>query len=44
MNLALIQGLVAGLGADDLNPVLDPGPERCCVAIPTAKHEMNGTT
>jgi predicted ArsR family transcriptional regulator len=44
MNLALIQGLVAGLGADDLNPVLDPEPEYCCVAIPTAKHETNGTT
>src|SRR3989442_767255 len=27
MNLALIQGLVAGLGADGLNPVLDPEPE-----------------
>ena len=27
MNLALIQGLVTGLGADRLNPVLDPGPK-----------------
>jgi predicted ArsR family transcriptional regulator len=36
MNLALIQGLVAGLGADGLNPVLDPKPEHCCVAIPAA--------
>jgi predicted ArsR family transcriptional regulator len=44
MNLALIQGLAEGLGADDLNPVLDPEPGHCCVAIPTAKHEMNGTT
>jgi len=44
MNLALIQGLAAGLGADDLNPVLDPEPGHCCVAIPTAKHEMSGTT
>jgi predicted ArsR family transcriptional regulator len=33
MNLALIQGLVAGLGADSLNPVFDPAPEHCCVAI-----------
>ena len=33
MNLALIQGLVAGLGADTLHPVLDPGPDRCCVTI-----------
>jgi predicted ArsR family transcriptional regulator len=44
MNLALIQGLAAGLGADNLNPVLDPEPGHCCVAIPTAKHETNGTT
>ncbi|HEV2371646.1 MAG TPA: transcriptional regulator [Streptosporangiaceae bacterium] len=34
MNLALIQGLVAGLGAGNLTPVLDPGSEHCCVAIP----------
>ena len=44
MNLALIQGLAEGLGADDLNPVLEPEPGHCCVAIHTAKHEMNGTT
>jgi predicted ArsR family transcriptional regulator len=43
MNLALIQGLLAGLGADDLNPVLDPEPGHCCVAIPAAAHHMNGT-
>lgn len=36
MSLALIQGLVAGLGADGLNPVLDPEPEHCCVVIPAA--------
>jgi predicted ArsR family transcriptional regulator len=36
MNLALIQGLVSGLGADRLNPVLDPEPEHCCVTIPAA--------
>ena len=34
MNLALIQGLVMGLGADGLHPVLDPQPGHCCVAIP----------
>ena len=44
MNLALIEGLVAGLGADNLNPVLNPEPEHCCVAIPAATHDMNGTT
>jgi predicted ArsR family transcriptional regulator len=43
MNLALIKGLLAGLGADSLEPVLDPEPEHCCVAIPAAAHDMNGT-
>ena len=33
MNLALIEGLIAGLGADGLNPVHDPEPGHCCVAI-----------
>ena len=36
MNLALIQGLVAGLDAGRLNPVLDPEAEHCCVVIPAA--------
>jgi predicted ArsR family transcriptional regulator len=44
MSLALVEGMVAGLGADGLNPVHDPGPGYCCVAIPAARHEMNGTT
>jgi len=44
MNLALIQGLVAGLGADSLNPVLDPEPEHCCVVIRAAAPDRNGTT
>ena len=33
MNLALVEGLVAGLGAGEWHPVLDPAPGRCCVAI-----------
>jgi predicted ArsR family transcriptional regulator len=33
MNLALIDGLAAGLGAGESRPVLDPGPDRCCVVI-----------
>jgi len=33
MNLALVEGLVAGLGAGGWRPALDPGPGRCCVAI-----------
>jgi predicted ArsR family transcriptional regulator len=36
MNLALIQGLVTGVGADGLNPVPGPEPEHCCVVIPAA--------
>jgi predicted ArsR family transcriptional regulator len=36
MTLALIRGLVAGLGATGLNPALDPEPEHCCVVIPAA--------
>lgn len=40
MNLALIQGLARGLGADDLRPELDPGPGRCCVVVsPAAGHD-----
>jgi predicted ArsR family transcriptional regulator len=34
MNLALIEGLVAGLGADGLSPLLAPEPGHCCVTIP----------
>jgi predicted ArsR family transcriptional regulator len=33
MNLALIDGLVEGLGATRLRAVLDPQPGRCCVVI-----------
>jgi predicted ArsR family transcriptional regulator len=33
MNLALVEGLVAGLGADGWHPALDPKPGHCCVAI-----------
>ena len=43
MNLALIQGLVAGLGAGSLHPVHDPEPGYCCVVIPQARHDTNGT-
>ncbi len=35
MNLALVQGLAAGLGTTGLRPVLDPWPGHCCVAIDT---------
>ena len=33
MNLALVEGLVEGLGANGSRPVLDPQPGHCCVAI-----------
>lgn len=33
MNLALIEGLIEGFGADGLHPELDPRPGRCCVVI-----------
>jgi predicted ArsR family transcriptional regulator len=33
MNLALVEGLFAGLGADGWRPALDPRPGQCCVAI-----------
>ncbi len=36
MNLALIDGLVQGLGLAGVHPVLDPQPGRCCVAIRTS--------
>jgi predicted ArsR family transcriptional regulator len=35
MNLALVEGLVAGLGASGLHPALDPQPGCCCVVIGT---------
>jgi predicted ArsR family transcriptional regulator len=47
MNLALIDGLVAGLGAAGMVPVLDPGPGRCCVVIsagqPAGETSKTGT-
>jgi predicted ArsR family transcriptional regulator len=33
MNLGLIEGIVAGLDAAGLRPVLDPRPGHCCVVI-----------
>jgi predicted ArsR family transcriptional regulator len=33
MNLGLVEGILAGLGADGLRPVLDPQPGHCCVVI-----------
>jgi predicted ArsR family transcriptional regulator len=36
MNLALMAGLVAALGTDELEATLDPAPGRCCVRLRTA--------
>jgi predicted ArsR family transcriptional regulator len=44
MNLELITGVAAGLGASGLHPVLDPRPGQCCVAIHqrTTEDERHG--
>jgi predicted ArsR family transcriptional regulator len=39
MNLGLIQGLLAGLGADGLHPALEPQPGYCCVVIGRARRQ-----
>jgi predicted ArsR family transcriptional regulator len=36
MNLGLIEGILAGLGQQELRPVLDRRPGHCCVAIGVA--------
>lgn len=42
MNLALIEGLVEGLGLAGLRPVLDPQPGRCCVSIRASAARTSG--
>ncbi len=37
MNLNLVEGVVAGMGAGDLNPCLDPRPGECCVTVTPGK-------
>jgi len=37
MNLALLEGVAAGIGADELAPVLEPEPGRCCVVVRTTQ-------
>jgi predicted ArsR family transcriptional regulator len=36
MNLALLEGVLDALGDGDARALLDPGPDRCCVAITDA--------
>jgi predicted ArsR family transcriptional regulator len=38
MNLTLVEGLVDGLGAGGWQPVLDPRPGYCCVALGSEQH------
>ena len=35
MNLALLEGVTAGIGARDVRPALEPDPGRCCVVVRT---------
>jgi len=44
MNLALIEGLVAGLATSDLRPSLEPRPGCCCVAIGTGRPPRAAST
>jgi hypothetical protein len=44
MNLALIDGLIEGFGANDLHPELDPRPGRCCVVIIDDSQPAEATT
>lgn len=43
-NLALASGIVAGAGADDLEPVLDPQPGYCCVSFRPGPRSAGATT
>jgi predicted ArsR family transcriptional regulator len=38
MNLALLEGVAAGIGAGGIEPVLEPDPGRCCVVVRTREH------
>ncbi|MGN6679742.1 MAG: helix-turn-helix transcriptional regulator [Streptosporangiaceae bacterium] len=33
MNLALLEGVTAGIGAQDVRPALEPAPGHCCVVL-----------
>jgi predicted ArsR family transcriptional regulator len=42
MNRALLGGLLAGLGGDDDDAVLDPAAGRCCVAVDPGRRPSGG--
>lgn len=37
MNLALLEGVASGIGAEDVRPALEPVPGRCCVVVRTGQ-------
>jgi predicted ArsR family transcriptional regulator len=41
MNLALIEGLLAGAGVDDWAPGMDAAPGRCCVTVQRNKNKAD---
>lgn len=43
MNLALLEGVAAGIGAQDVRPGLKPVPGRCCVVITTCPQPASQT-
>ena len=43
MNLALAEGLVAGIGAEGIDVRLDPKPGTCCVALAAAGRKTRST-
>jgi predicted ArsR family transcriptional regulator len=44
MNLALVDGLIGGLGVPAMHAALDPGKGRCCVTITTENPAADTTT
>jgi predicted ArsR family transcriptional regulator len=43
MNLALLEGVTAGIGARDVQPALEPEPGRCCVVVRPGQDPNSGT-
>jgi predicted ArsR family transcriptional regulator len=41
MNLALLEGVAAGIGAQDVCPALEPGTARCCVVVRAGQDPNN---
>jgi predicted ArsR family transcriptional regulator len=44
MNLALIEGVIGGLGLEGVTAKLEPQPDTCCVALRTARADDPKTT